>query len=113
MSKATLKTEVRDTTKAKILWAHTEGFRKPFAIAILAMAVAYVFMFGAPLLATFAIDAIIVGPEFAPEPWIKQLGGLFSLSGDPTLLSYLLMATVGTIVLTAIAGVVLFFSGWF
>ena len=40
------------------------------------MAVGYVFMFGAPLLATFAIDAILAGQDFQTEPWVTSLAAL-------------------------------------
>ncbi len=102
---------VSDRRKAAILWLQTEGFRGAFGIAILAMAVGYVFMFGAPLLAAFAIDAIRAGDAFAPEAWIVSLARLFSLSDKPGLISYLLLTATGTILLTAIAGVFLYIRG--
>lgn len=105
------KNEVNDRTKATILWAQTEDYRGAFGIAILAMAVGYVFMFGAPLLAAFSIDAIRAGDEFAPESWIVSLAGIFSLKETPGLMSYLLFAAAGTVLLTAIAGVFLYIRG--
>ena len=103
---------VSDRKKASILWAQTEGFRSAFGIAILAMAVGYVFMFGAPLLAAFAIDAIRAGDEFAPEGNLAAVSG-FLLGDQPGMMSYLLFAAAGTVILTAIAGVFLYIRGRF
>ena len=80
-------------------------------MAILAMAVAYIFMFSAPLLATFSIDAILAGDSFKPDPRITSIAALFSLGQAPTMMSYLIMAATGTIVLTAIAGGFLYVRG--
>ena len=102
---------VNDRKKAAILWAQTEDFRRTFAIAIIAMAVAYLFMFGAPLLAAFSIDAIRAGDEFSPKPWIASLAGIFTFGAKPGLMTYLLLAAAGTIALTAIAGVFLYIRG--
>lgn len=107
------KKELNDWQKASILWTHTAGFRQPFALAITAMAVGYVFMFGAPLLATFSIDAILAGEEFSTEPWINNLAGLTSFGAEPTMINYLLLAAFGTIALTAIAGCFLYVRGRF
>ncbi len=103
---------VSDRKKASILWAQTEDFRSAFGIAILAMAVGYVFMFGAPLLAAFAIDAIRAGDEFAPEGNLAAVSG-FLLGDQPGMMSYLLFAAAGTVILTAIAGVFLYIRGRF
>lgn len=103
---------VRDRKKASILWAQTEGFRSAFSIAILAMAVGYVFMFGAPLLAAFAIDAIRAGDEFAPEGNLSAISS-FLLGDKPGMMSYLLFAAAGTVILTAFAGVFLYIRGRF
>ena len=100
-----------DSRKAAMLWVHTAGYRQPFAIAILAMAVGYLFMFGAPLLATFSIDAILAGDEFTTQAWIRDIAILFALGSEPGMMSYLLMAAVGTVVLTAIAGGFLYIRG--
>jgi ATP-binding cassette subfamily B protein len=104
---------VNDTRKARLLWSHTAGYRQPFALAIASMAVAYVFMFCVPLLATFSIDAILAGDEFTTKPWIAAIGSLFNLGRPATMMSYLLMAAAGTIILTAIAGGFLYFRGRF
>lgn len=101
---------VSDRNKASILWAQTEGFRNAFGIAILTMAVGYVFMFGAPLLAAFAIDAIRAGDEFVPEGNVAKVVGTL-LGSNPGMMGYLLFAAAGTVILTAIAGVFLYIRG--
>ena len=75
------------------------------------MAVGYVFMFGAPLLATFAIDAILAGQDFQTEPWVTSLAALTSFDKPPTIFNYLLLAAIGTVSLTAVAGVFLYIRG--
>lgn len=104
-------TELNDRRKARLLWSHTAGFRGAFAGAIGVMAVGYVFMFGAPLLATFSIDAILAGDEFVTEPWIVSIASIFAFGQPPTMMNYLFMAATGTILLTAVAGVFLYIRG--
>ena len=105
------KTTVTDRKKVRILWAHTAGFRRPFAIAILSMGVGYIFMFGAPLLATFSIDAIMAGDEFTTDPLIHNLATVSNFGREPTMMTYLILCALGTLVLTAIAGVFLYIRG--
>ena len=102
---------MNDRDKAKLLWAHTAGFRQPFFIAISAMAVGYLFMFGAPLLATFSIDAILEGKDFQPAPWVVTIVSLISVSGEPSMINYLSAAAIGTVFLTVVAGGFLYIRG--
>jgi len=102
---------VNDRTKVRLLWTHTEGYRGAFGMAILAMAIAYVFMFGAPLLAAFSIDAIHAGDDFSPDARVMQIAQLFSGNAAPGMMSYLILAAAGTILLTAIAGGFLYLRG--
>lgn len=102
---------VNDRKKAQLLWSHTEGYRGAFSMAILAMAVAYVFMFGAPLLAAFSIDAIRAGDDFSPDPRVMQIAQFFSGNAAPGMMAYLILAAAGTILLTAIAGGFLYLRG--
>ena len=95
---------MNDRKKARLLWVHTEGFRGPFSWAILAMAIAYIFMFGAPLLATFSIDAILAGDDFKAPSWAITLASVFLSGALPTMMNYLVMAALGTVLLTTIAG---------
>ena len=49
---------MNDKKKALMLWELTKGFRLVFFMAIIAMGLGILFMFGVPLIAKFAIDAI-------------------------------------------------------
>jgi len=102
---------VNDKKKARLLWSHTGGYRGAFGIAILTMAIAYVFMFGAPLLAAFSIDAIRAGEDFSPDPTAIRIAQFFSGKDTPGMLAYLALAAAGTILLTAIAGGFLYLRG--
>ena len=102
---------VNDRKKARLLWTHTEGYRGAFGMAILTMAIAYVFMFGAPLLAAFSIDAIRAGEEFSPTPSAILIAQFFSGDDIPGMMAYLALAAAGTILLTAIAGGFLYLRG--
>ncbi len=103
--------KVNDVRKAHLLWAHTAGFRGAFSIAILAMAIGYVFMFGVPLLATFSIDAILAGDSFTPDPRAYRLASAISAADSPGMMSYLMLAAIGTVILTAIAGGFIYVRG--
>ena len=102
---------VNDRKKARLLWTHTEGYPGAFGMAILVMAIAYVFMFGAPLLAAFSIDAIRAGEEFSPVPSAILIAQFFSGNDIPGMMAYLVLAAAGTILLTAIAGGFLYLRG--
>ena len=102
---------VNDRKKVRLLWTHTEGYRGAFGMAILAMAIAYVFMFGAPLLAAFSIDAIRAGDEFSPAPSTILIAQFFSGNDIPGMMTYLALAATGTILLTVIAGGFLYLRG--
>ncbi len=102
---------VNDRKKARLLWVHTEGYRGAFGMAILTMAIAYVFMFGAPLLAAFSIDAIQAGDEFSPDPRAIGIAQFFSGNDTPGIMAYLALAAAGTVLLTAIAGGFLYLRG--
>tara|TARA_R110002072_G_scaffold64_5_gene335 strand:- start:1665 stop:3506 length:1842 start_codon:yes stop_codon:yes gene_type:complete len=100
-----------DRGKAKLLWQVSAGYRGIFSAAICVMAVGYIFMFGVPLLARLAID-VITDPEHLELPaWFAAVAPAVSLEGNN--LPLLLNAAFLTILLTAIAGVCLYFRGRF
>ena len=68
-------------------------------------------MFGAPLLATFSIDAILEGKDFQPAPWVVTIVSLISVSGEPSMINYLTAAAIGTVFLTVVAGGFLYIRG--
>lgn len=108
---------MNDKKKARLLWQLTEGYRLTFSMAIFAMAVGYVFMFGVPLAAKFAIDAIEQGDAWQAPAGVAWSAGLLtfgdSFGGEPGLLEYLLLAAFATIALTIVAGACLYVRGRF
>lgn len=101
--------QLNDRGKAKLLWQVSEGYRLSFSLAIIAMAVGYVFMFGVPLLARLALD-IISAPETVQLPsWFTPLIPGFEESNTASLL---VIAGL-TVFLTAVAGFFLYFRGRF
>ncbi len=102
---------MNDITKARLLWDVTHGYRLVFLTAIVAMAVGYLFMFGVPLAARFALDAIAGGDSYAAPAWIQQLTDAVTPGTNPGLFEYLLLAALATVVLTAIAGGFLYVRG--
>lgn len=102
---------MNDKNKARLLWRYSEGFRLIYAAGILSMAVAYLFMYGVPLVAKFAIDAILEPESAALPDWLMPLVGAWLNPGD--MLNYLITAALATVVLTAIGGIFLYFRGRF
>ncbi|MBD3646934.1 MAG: ATP-binding cassette domain-containing protein, partial [Pseudomonadales bacterium] len=102
---------MNDRIKARLLWGLTRGYRLIFSAAILAMGVGYLFMFGVPLVAKFAIDAIEQGDAMQAPVWMVPVVNLVSFGDEPRMLHYLLLAAVATVLLTAVAGVFLYVRG--
>ncbi len=102
---------MNDKNKALLLWQHTSGYRGIFSVAIIAMAIGYIFMFAVPLVARFAIDAIEQGDTFVPPSWVEAMTRLITGSTESGLLQYLIAAAIATVVLTAIAGLFLYVRG--
>lgn len=102
---------MNDRKKALILWQLTKGYRLTFASAILAMATGYVFLFGVPLIAKFTIDAIELGNKLSVSPWLQRLAGTISFGHRPGMVEYLILAALGTVTLTAVAGCFIYLRG--
>lgn len=102
---------MNDRKKALLLWHLTERYRLIFFMAIFAMAIGYLFMFGVPLVVKFAIDAIELGDSYAAPPWLATLGSLVAVGGEPGMMEYLIVAALASVILTAIAGVFLYCRG--
>ncbi|MEX0942414.1 MAG: ABC transporter ATP-binding protein [Pseudomonadales bacterium] len=102
---------MNDRKKALLLWHLTRGYRMVFSMAIVAMAIGYLFMFGVPLVVKFAIDAIELGDSYTAPDWLEALGALISLGPDPGMMEYLIVAALASVILTAIAGVFLYCRG--
>ena len=96
-------------TKTNSLWTITEGQRARYGGAVLAMAGAGVFMFSAPLIGGYAIDVVHAQRVDAGTPLLAI--GAKTLGGSDALTWYLWLSGVATLLLTAIAGVFLYFRG--
>jgi ATP-binding cassette subfamily B protein len=84
------------------LWALTRGQRRRYAYAIVALAAANLFMFGAPLVAKYGIDAVVardlsIGPGILLEP-VRWLGF------EPGFAAYLSLSALAILLLTAAGG---------
>jgi ATP-binding cassette, subfamily B, bacterial len=93
------------------LWRVTQGQRRRYAAAILAMAGSSLLMFCAPLIGKYAIDVVVdndLGAAAAP-----LLALTAPLPGDPTLVAYLWVSAAAAVLATAGAGVCLYFRGLF
>jgi len=96
-------------THSGSLWEVTQGQRLRYAAAILAMAGTSLLMFGAPLIARYAIDTVVdrdIGQAAAP---LRALTG-FIPTADP-IVAYLWISAAAAVLLTAGAGVCLYFRG--
>src|SRR5690606_22647921 len=96
-------------TNHSTLWHVTRGHRLRYGFAILAMAGAALFLFGAPVVGKYAID-VAVENDFAhaspPLLWLaRQVGG-----AEPYL-AYLWLSALAAVLLTAIAGVCIYARG--
>ena len=88
------------------LWGITRGQRLRYTTAVLATAMMSVLLFGAPLIAKFAID-LVVERDFAyAQPQLLAAARWFS--GNEPYLSYLVLSALFAMVITAFAGVFLF-----
>ena len=97
------------TTKSHNLWRITRGQRLRYGIAIGAMALMNLFMFGAPLIGKYAID-LVVERDFSYANQLL-LAPAQALGGSEPYVAYLALSAVVAIVMTAIGGVFLFVRG--
>jgi len=91
------------------LWRLTEGQRLRYAGAILAMALTNLFLFAAPIIGGHAIDVISRKDFSYGDPILVFLSE--TLVGEVTYLSYLWMAAIASLLLTAFGGLFLYFRG--
>ena len=117
---------MKDRTKAQLLWQSTKGFRPLLAIAIGAMSLGYIFMFGVPLVMKFAIDTIAaVGTDsdnLAVPVWLEiAVASVFSdnmtredtafAASSANILPYLILCALAIVCLTMMAGLFLYIRG--
>ena len=97
-------------TKPSSLWQITQGQRRRYGGAILAMASTNLFMFGAPLVGKYAIDVVLnQDVAFAAPPllWAAR-----SLTTGDAYIVYLWLSAAAAVILTAVGGLCLFARGW-
>ena len=90
------------TPKFDNLWAITRGQRLRYAGAVLAMGIANLFMFGAPLVAKYAIDVVVERDVTNGAAWLVAPAAW--LSTVHTYTSYLLCSALAIIIVTAFGG---------
>jgi ATP-binding cassette subfamily B protein len=99
-------------TKNDNLWKITAGQRARYGAAILAMALANLAMFGAPLIGKFAID-VVLADDLAPGAAVLTTPAtwLAARMGGDVLVWYLGLSALGAVMVTAIGGLFLYLRG--
>ncbi|MGD8829075.1 MAG: ABC transporter ATP-binding protein, partial [Pseudomonadales bacterium] len=95
--------------KSLNLWRVTRGQRHRYVGAVISMALMNAFMFGAPLIGKYAIDVVIERDFSYAQPDLLHLAG--ALDGERPYLDYLILSAVLAVLVTALAGLFLFFRG--
>ncbi|HEU4618497.1 MAG TPA: ABC transporter ATP-binding protein [Gammaproteobacteria bacterium] len=91
------------------LWSVTRGRRARYLSAILAMVLSNVFMFGAPLAAKYAIDAVVARDLGAAETWVAP--ALRALGAIDPFGAYLWLSALAILLLTAAGGAFQYLRG--
>jgi len=102
---------LNDRSKAHMLWHYSQGFRQHFLLAVAAMTVGYVMMFGVPLVMKYAIDIITAETGNLPPAFLEVPSRWLSSGGTPSHLVYLLVAALSIVLLTIGAGICLYIRG--
>lgn len=95
------------------LWSITRGQRFTYLLAILAMVITNLFMFGAPLVGKYAIDVVVAGNFEAAAPvlgnWAQQINETASTSDQ--IATYLWLSSGFALVITCIGGLFMYWRG--
>ncbi|MEZ5549486.1 MAG: ABC transporter ATP-binding protein [Pseudomonadales bacterium] len=91
------------------LWQVTRGQRSHYTFAVISTAVMSVLLFGAPLVAKYAIDVVVEQDFSFAQPQLLTLAGW--LAGSDPYVTYLVLSAVAAILMTAVAGMFLFSRG--
>jgi ATP-binding cassette, subfamily B, bacterial len=102
---------LNDRSKAHMLWHHSQGFRHYFLLAIVAMTVGYLMMFGVPLVMKYAIDIITITTGNVPPAFLEVPTRLLSAGDEPSIMLYLIVGALIILVLTLGAGICLYIRG--
>ena len=92
------------------LWQLTEGERTRYALAIVAMAITNMCMFGAPILGGQAIDVIHLNDLTHANGFLRELANWIS-SDQHSQRAFLWTAASAGLVITGIGGIFLYFRG--
>jgi len=95
--------------KSHNLWRITRGQRHRYAGAVLSMALMNLFMFGSPLIGKYAIDLVVERDLSYAQPALLNLA--LAMGGASPYLDYLIVSSVLAVLITALAGLFLFFRG--
>jgi ATP-binding cassette subfamily B protein len=98
--------------KNDTLWKITAGQRARYAASIVAMAASNLAMFGAPLVAKYAIDVVIEGDLTPGVPLLVDAAEQSAVAlGSTAVVWYLVFSAVAAIAVTAFGGVFLYLRG--
>lgn len=102
-------TETENHDSTRNLWTVTRGQRLRYTVAVLATAAMSMLLFGAPLIAKFAIDLVVLRDFAYAQPQLLALSTW--LWGTQPYLSYLVTSALFAMLVTAFAGIFLFVRG--
>jgi ATP-binding cassette subfamily B protein len=95
--------------QGRSLWSITAGHRLKYASAVVAMALASLCLFAAPLLGKYAIDVIVERDlDLAPDPLAALTR---SVAGDEAYAAFVILCAVLALAATAVGGVFHFLRG--
>jgi ATP-binding cassette subfamily B protein len=98
--------------KNDTLWKITAGQRLRYAASIVAMAASSLAMFGAPLVAKYAIDAVIDGDLGVGIPALAHAAARAAVAfGSTDIVWYLALSAVAAVLVTMVGGCFLYLRG--
>jgi ATP-binding cassette subfamily B protein len=94
------------------LWKITAGQRLRYAASIVAMAASNLAMFGAPLVAKYAIDVVIEGDlAHGAAPLVALSTRAAAATGSAPVVVYLVVSALAAVAITAVGGYFLYLRG--
>lgn len=98
------------TGQFKALWKLTHGQRARFAAALVCLAVGTLLMYASPQIVRFAVDGVL-DKTATPPQWVQNLVQMLGAADKPV--RALLLAGAAILLLTAFAGVFMYFRARF
>ena len=101
------------TTKREDLWSVTRGQRYRYAMAILAMALTNLFLFGAPLVGKYAIDVVVEADLSLAAPLLGELNAHLGGAVPPAraITNYLWLSAAAALLITCVGGLFMYLRG--